>query len=111
MRYVTGLVLFFLINPLMAGEAIAFKKDLVTTTHWLPYGLVLLILISALLFFAKNTKKTFKTNPKLKVLERIAIHHKTRLYIIDYQGQQFLLADNQSSVTIQALHEINSDEK
>lgn len=111
MRYVSSLVLFFLINPLMAEEAITFKKELVTSTHWLSYGLVLLVLISFLFLFAKNTKKVLGTSTQLKVLERIAIHHKTRVYVLDYQGQQFLLADNQNSVTIQALHETNTDDK
>ncbi len=111
MRQITLFILLFLVNPLFAEEAISFKKELVTTVHWFPYGIVLILLIIALLILAKNSKKVMTAHAKCKVIERVAIHHKTKVYVIAYQGQQFLLADNQNSLAIHALQENSSDDE
>lgn len=109
MRQVIAFVLIFLVNPLLAQEAIIFKKELVETAHWFPYGLVLIALIAAVLMLAKNSKKIISKQSQCKVIEKIAIHHKTKIYVIDYQGQRFLVADNQNSLAIQALQETSSN--
>ncbi|MCL9682642.1 hypothetical protein [Legionella maioricensis] len=108
MRQLTTFILIFLVNPLFAEETINFKKELVTTVHWFPYGIVLILLFIALLLLAKNSKKVISTNAKCKIIERIAVHHKTKVYVIVYQGQKFLVADNQNSLAIHALQETSS---
>lgn len=105
MRQITSFILFFLTNSILASEAIIFKKELVSNTHWFPYGLVMIVLIIVVLILAKNSKKINSTPPKCKVIERIAVQHKTKVYVIDYQGQKFLVADNQNSLAIHALQE------
>ena len=105
MRQVIAFWLFLVVKPSMAERAIVFKKELLSSYHWFPYGLVLIALILAILILAKKSKKIIKTPSQCTVLERIAINHKTKAYIIDYQGQKFLIADNQHSVAIQALQE------
>lgn len=89
--------------------SIPFKEELVTNTHWIPYGLVLIVLFAVLMILAKYSKKKIKSNSTFKVIERMAIHHKTKAFVIDYQGQQFLLTDNQNSLAIHPLKKVNTD--
>jgi hypothetical protein len=105
MRHFLGFILLFLFNPLFAEKALMFKKDLTANTHWFPYGLVLVVLIVTLFILAKKSKKISNSDSKCKVIEKLAVHHKTKVYVIAYQGQQFLLADNQNSLAIHALQE------
>jgi flagellar biogenesis protein FliO len=105
MRQFITVLLLSLANPLLAEEAIVFKKELISTFHWFPYSIILIVLIIAVLVLAKNSKKIIKTHSSCKVIESIAIHHKTKVHVIDYQGQKFLLADNQHSLAIHALQE------
>lgn len=99
------LVLTFWINPLFAKEELVFKKELISNPHWYSYGLVLFLLLISIIFLARYSKKTGVTELKCKVVERINIQHKTKVYVIDYQGQQFLLADNQHALAIHPLHQ------
>jgi flagellar biogenesis protein FliO len=97
-----GILLLFS-NSLWAQESLGFKKELVSDIHWTPYVLVLVILFSILFILAKYSKKSAGSGVSCKVIEKITVHHKTRIYIIDYKGQNFLIADNQNSVAIQPL--------
>jgi hypothetical protein len=107
MRQLAMFILIGAANTLQAAEPLLFKKDEVASIPWVPYGLVFFILISTVFILAKNLKKTSYVQANFKVIEKIAVHHKTKLYVIDYQGQKFLVADNQNSLAIQALQEIN----
>lgn len=97
--------LFLLTTPLYAEEAIVFKKELFSPHYWFPYGLVLIVLLIVVFILAKNSKKLISPHSPGIVVEKTSINHKTKVYIINYQGQKFLLADNQNSLAIQALQE------
>jgi flagellar biogenesis protein FliO len=88
------------IEPVFAHNELFFKKELSANTHWFSYGAVLITLFIILLVLAKYSQKSASINPECKIIERITIHHKTKVYVIAYQGQQFLLADNQNALTI-----------
>ena len=107
MRFLVLIILSFLINPLQAKNAITFKKELVANVHWFPYGLVLIVLIIAVLILAKSSKKISNTQSKCKIIEKTTLNHKTKIFVIDYQGQQFLIADNQNALAIHSL-QVNS---
>jgi flagellar biogenesis protein FliO len=105
-QLVTALCL--LTYSLLAQAALQFKNDIGTSTHWLPYIGVLLILLTVSLFLAKYSSKNRSKNSKANILETIPIHYKTKAYVIEYQGQRFLIADNQNAIAIQALnHEVS----
>ncbi|WP_298626873.1 hypothetical protein [uncultured Legionella sp.] len=93
------------VNPLFAKEDLVFKKELISNPHWYSYGLVLILLLISIIVLAKYSKRTGATEQKCKVIERISIHHKTKVYVIHYQGKQFLLADNQNALAIHPLHQ------
>lgn len=97
------LALTFWAAPLLAGESLGFKKELIANTHWQSYGLILVFLVVILFLLAKYTKKTEAAGQKCKVIERIAVQNKTKMYVIDYQGQQFLLAENPNALAIHPL--------
>ena len=100
-----ALFLSILTTPLWAKESLAFKKELIVNAHWLPYGLVVIVLIVALLILAKKTRQTGTSNPACKVIEKISVHHKTKVFVIEYQKQRFLIADNQNSLAIHPVQE------
>lgn len=109
MYRVVAFLFVFLINPLYAEEAISFKKELVASSSWLPYGSILIVLVITLLVLAKHSKKIIHNNAQCQVIEKISVHNKTKVYVIAYQEQKFLVADNQNSLAIHALRTTSSE--
>ena len=102
-HFALGFVIF-LSGSLHADSALGFKKDLVSQVHWGPYLLGLGFLFVALIVLAKKSKGFIKTNAQCKLIESIPIHYKTKVHVIEYQGQRFLIADNQQALAIHSLH-------
>ncbi|CAM4394499.1 MAG: hypothetical protein LEGION0403_FIIPPAGN_00791 [Legionella sp.] len=103
----SGLLLGLLISPaLHAQNTLTFKQDPINNIHWIPYLVILLILLIVLSFFAKRSKGLVKKNTQGQVIEKIPVHHKMHVYILDYQGQRFLIADNQNSLAIHPVQEV-----
>lgn len=82
-----------------------FKPDPVHSLHWTPYLLVLGVLILVLLVLAKKSKRLVKTNSQCQLIDKIPLQHKTQAYVIDYQGQRFLIAENPNALAIHPLKE------
>lgn len=97
------LALLLLLNPTLNHAAVHFKQELSPTVHWYPYALMLLLLFVALLLLAKYAKKTSSASRQGMLVEQITLHHKSKAYIIEYQGQAFLIADNQRALAIQPI--------
>jgi hypothetical protein len=95
---------------LQTAQEPVFKTELVTHPHWLSYGLVLSLLCVFLIVLAKKSKKGWshtlkRAQNKCKLVEHIILNNKTKVYVLDYQGQGFLLADNQHSLALHPLGE------
>lgn len=90
-----------------AGNLETFKKDPLSTLPWYPYVLILGILFAVLFILAKKSKNLIKPHPTCQIIERIPIHHKTQVYVIDLYGQRFLIADNQNAL---AIHPVQKEE-
>lgn len=90
------------------STTLIFKQDPMSNIHWFPYIVVLVVLFVVLVFLAKRPKGLIKTPSKCRVIEQIPIHHKTKIFVIDYQGQKFLIADNQNALAIHPLKEDNT---
>lgn len=86
-----------------AESNLVFKQEPVHHLHWVPYILVFGILVASLFFLAKKSKVLVKAAPQCKIIEKMPIQHKTQAYIIEYQGQRFLIADNQNALAIHPL--------
>lgn len=102
-RAITLLVCYAITHLSYAGEPILFKKEPAIHPHWLSYGFVLLILFITLIILAKKTKSRTNSSPQGKIIETLFLHQKTKAYVIDYKGQQFLIAENQNALAIHAL--------
>jgi hypothetical protein len=101
------LLLGLLISPaLHAQNTLTFKQDPITQIHWIPYLVVLLILLIVLSLLAKRAKGLVKKPTQCQLIEKISVHHKMQVYILDYQGQRFLIADNQNALAIHPVQEV-----
>lgn len=86
-----------------AKAALQFKNDAVLSVHWLPYAVVLSVLLLIAWGLAKYIKPKALVQQKGRILDTVTIHHKTKAYVLDYQGQHFLIAENPNAIAIQAL--------
>ena len=97
--------------PLFANAALAFKKNLVPANQWLGsiLGLCLVGVLFAILY--PHAKKRGLLNKSHKhLLKTISIQNKIKAYVIEYEGQHFLIADNQNALAIHELKKGASDE-
>ena len=101
--YKKSIILFLWTYSVLAQAALPLKND-VASVHWIPLSLVLLILLIVLLLLIKYSQQPNLKNPKTYILETIPIHYKTKAYIIEYQGQRFLITDNQNAIAIHAFN-------
>lgn len=102
-------LLCFFIHPLHAEEAISFKKELMASSSWFPYGILVVILVITIFVLAKHSKKIIHNDAQCRVVEKIFIHNKTKVYVIAYQEQKFLVADNQNSLAIHVLKNTSTE--
>lgn len=102
MQKMSILIGLILIRPAFASSLV-FKKELVANPHWVPYGIVLLILFIVLFILARYSKKNGRIHSEFKVIDKLIVNNKTNIFIIDYQGERILLADNQNALAIHTL--------
>jgi flagellar biogenesis protein FliO len=102
----TATLLSFIVQTAQAQNDLLFKKDTVQNIHWLPYLLAITALLVVLFFLAKKSKLMAPQNAQGKIIERIPVHSKMQVYILDYQGQRILIAENQNALAIHSLPEV-----
>jgi len=83
-----------------ASETITFKPAFSSKIHWFNYGSVLVILLLATFYIAKKNKPVSTKKSLCQIVEKKYLGNKTVVYVIDYQQQRFLLADNQQSLAL-----------
>lgn len=102
------IVVAVLTSPVtLAQETLHFKEPLVLEKGWLVYGIALTILLLISWWVAKKQRGISKLPSTCKLVEKKYLGNKTVVYIIDYQQQRFLLADNQQAL---ALHPIDHED-
>lgn len=92
-------------TALGADGTLTFKTASISTSHWYLYLVVIGVLFLTLLFLAKKSKGLVKPTSEGRLIEKIPLHHKAQVYIIEYQNQRFLIADNQNALAIHPMHE------
>jgi|GEM_PF-2496993 len=102
-RILSALILSAVATYAKAGDQLVFKKAFTPGISWFTYALVLVFLLIAALLLAKRMKPANMGKSTCQVLEKKYLGNKTVVYVLDYQNQRFLLADNQHALTIQAL--------
>ncbi|MCW8451435.1 hypothetical protein [Legionella quinlivanii] len=97
------LILNFFSKESFSGSALAFKTPVTNGMGWLNYGLPFVILSLAVLFL--HLKKNKKPSTGCRLLEKTYLNNKTVIYLLEYQEQRFLLAENQKGLCFQSLNE------
>lgn len=86
-----------------ASDAIMFKPEFVPKHGWLQYGVAILMLLVMSLLIAKKYKPRVLPHARCQLIEKKYLGNKTMVYIIEYQQQRFLLADNQNALAVHLL--------
>lgn len=97
-------------QTITAVEPIAFKPDFSPKNGWMHYGLAILILLIIMLLLAKKHTRKLPERASCQLIEKKHLGNKTVLYIVEYQQQRFLLADNQQALAIHPLQQGGKDE-
>lgn len=93
--------------PAYASAAISFKQEPDTHSPGLAYILVLIALVAMFVCLKKFNKNKEPKIKKCQIIEQLTLNHKTRLYVIRYDQQHFMIADNPGGLAIQSLNEQN----
>ncbi len=101
-----------LFTPLvMAGEPLVFKQPFTPKNSWLTYGSAIIMLLILVIVIAKKHKPGATQKPICQLVEKKYLGNKTVIYIIEYQQQRFLLADNQQALALHPLIQEATDEQ
>lgn len=103
-QFILGSSLFMLPALSKAANSIPYKVSLLPQYQWTTYALILLILLLFSLYTAKKQARQSIKNSNCRLIEKLNLSNKTTLYLLEYQNQQFLLADNLQSITFKSLN-------
>lgn len=104
----SGLTLYFMTARVFA-EKIPFKQIIEPKQGWLFYFIAIIVLSAFACFFAKKIKQDLAKQSSCLVIDKKKLSAKTCLYLVEFQKQQFLIADNQQALALQALNKENSN--
>lgn len=88
----------------LTADPIIFKQEFSPQNGWLNYGIAIIILLIIILVLAKKYKPQATGLTGCNLIEKKHLGNKTVVYIVEYQHQRFLLADNQHAL---AVHQID----
>ena len=91
------------------ADPIVFKQEFSPKQGWLNYGLAIMILLIVIIVLAKKHKPRSTNLSGCQLIEKKHLNNKTAVYIVEYQQQRFLLADNQNALAIHRLEQEGSD--
>lgn len=109
-QYSNTLLLSVFSQVVMANELITFKSSFSPKHAGLSYAFALLLLFMLLFIIKKKYKPSLTQPSTCRVIEKKYLGNKTTIYILDYQEQRFLLADNQQALALQPLVKKELDE-
>lgn len=98
-------------HTVMSAEAITFKQSFSPNISWVNYGIAIIMLLVIVIVIAKKHKPNVSKKSICQLVEKKYLGNKTVVYVIDYQQQRFLLADNQHALAIHPLDSRDSNEQ
>ncbi len=87
----------------MLHSDIIFKQEFTPTHGWMSYGVAIAALVLIILVLAKKLKPRENALQGCQLIEKKHLGNKTAVYVIEYQQQRFLLADNHHALAIHRL--------
>lgn len=91
-----------------AADSILFKPDYLPQHNWTRYIVAIIILFFIGILFVKKNKRLSTLSNTCQLIEKKHLGNKTIVYILDYQQQRFILADNQQALVLYALNQDSS---
>lgn len=111
MKKLIFFIYFLNSHALFSANTLPFKEEVSFNPYWWQTCVILLILLIILLLLPKKNPLKVAPASQLTLLEKKTLSHKTCVYVLQYQGVQFLLADNHTQVTLHPLEPRVSYEK
>lgn len=102
-RLLISLVTLLISTSTLANEALTFKEPFSPHNGWLAYGLALIVLLVIILVLAKKNRPGSTQKSVCQLIEKKYLGNKTVVYVIAYEQQRFLLADNQHALALHPL--------
>ena len=93
-----------------ASETILFKQPFYPKHGWLTYGSAIILLLILVFIITKKHKPSSNQRQVCQLVEKKYLGNKTVVYILDYQQQRFILADNQHALALHQLVKETPDE-
>jgi flagellar biogenesis protein FliO len=87
-----------------------YKPEFAPQYSWISSVIILIILLMLLLFWVRKNKIRVQPTGSCRLIEKKYLSNKTVLYVIEYQTQRFLLADNQHALTLHACENKDKDD-
>lgn len=87
----------------LAQDSLSFKPPISPHNGWFIYGIAIIVLLLIALMLAKKNAPKLTKKSVCQLIEKKYLGNKTVVYIIDYQDQRFLLADNHQALAIHQL--------
>jgi flagellar biogenesis protein FliO len=91
-------------------QAISFKQPFTPNHNLINVAFICISLLLLAFILIKRFQKTPLQHASCRVIEKQCLANKTIVYVIEYQQQRFLLADNQHALAIHALSSEVSNE-
>lgn len=85
---------------ILGHEQIQFKQSFSPSATWINYILALLAVLVLVFYFAKKYQRPVSSRGDFFVVKSKRLNAKTTLHLIEFQQQQFLLADNQQTLCL-----------
>lgn len=105
--FLTNIILYMYSSFAFADNNLAFKKSFTPQIGWVNYALAIVLLLVLVFLFAKKKRPASSHAATCQLIEKKYLGNKTVVYVLDYQNQRFLLADNQHALAIHALTKID----
>lgn len=93
----------------VADEPILFKQAFIPKHGWFNYGLIITLLIVITFVLAKKFKPGLAQSTACQLIEKKQLSSKTAVFVIEYNKQQFLIADNHHGLAIHPLTQHSED--
>jgi hypothetical protein len=102
-QLIISVICFFGAKISSAAAVFHFKQPLIPKNSWLVYSSVLACMIVITLILSRRHKLNPSPKSECQLIEKKFLSNKTIIYIVDYQQQRFLLADNQQAIALHPL--------
>lgn len=109
-RFLLNGLLLYLITPQVLAEKIRFKQIIEPKKGWLFYFTAIIVLSFLAFLFARRVKPNLSRQSSWLVIDKKKLNAKTSLYLVEFQKQQFLIADNQQALALHSLNKENSND-